>query len=316
MYSSESVWADWPSYLRLYASGELARRAEAAMASLAACALCPRRCRVDRLAGEHGVCRSGALARVASWNRHDWEEPPISGTRGSGTIFFSGCTGACIFCQNFPISHLNHGIDVSVERLASMMLELQAKGCHNVNLVSATHFVPQVLAALTAAVPQGFRLPLVYNSSGYETVETLRLLDGVVDIYLPDAKYADDAVARRLSGFVRYVEANRAALEEMYRQVGADLLLDGEGIAVRGMIIRHLVLPGGLAGSGAVAQWLAGNLSPRVHISIMSQYFPAYHAVGHPELGRKITEEEYEAAVGAFVAAGLETGWQQEPDGT
>lgn len=316
MYSSGSIGAEWPSYLSLYSTGELARRAEAAMATLAACTLCPRRCRSNRLAGELGVCRSGALARVASWNRHDWEEPPISGTRGSGTIFFSGCTGACIFCQNYPISHLNHGIDAPAERLASMMLELQARGCHNINLVTGTHFVPQVLAALVVAVPQGFRLPLVYNTSGYETVETLRLLDGVVDIYLPDAKYADDAVARRVSGFKGYVEANRAALREMFRQVGPDLELDDEGIARRGMIIRHLVLPEGLAGSAEVAQWLASNLSPRLYVSIMSQYFPAYRAIGHPQLGRKITPEEYEAAVAAFVAAGLETGWQQEPDGT
>jgi len=308
------VGAGLPSYLSLYASGELAQRAEAAMAGLAACSLCPRRCRVNRLAGELGACRSGALARVASWNRHDWEEPPISGTRGSGTIFFSGCTGACIFCQNYPISHLNHGVDVLPERLASMMLELQARGCHNINLVTGTHFVPQVLAALVVAVPRGFRLPLVYNTSGYETVDTLRLLDGVVDVYLPDAKYADDAIAQRLSGFKRYVEANRAALREMYRQVGHDLVLDREGIAVRGMIVRHLVLPGGLAGSPEVAYWLANNLSPKVHVSIMSQYFPAYRAVGDAQLGRKITREEYEAAVGAFVAAGLETGWQQEPE--
>lgn len=316
MCPSESFGAELPSYLSLYASGELARRAEEATAGLSACTLCPRRCRVDRLAGKLGVCRSGAMARVASWNRHDWEEPPISGTRGSGTIFFSGCTGACIFCQNYPISHLNHGIDVPAERLASMMLELQARGCHNINLVSGTHFVPQILAALVVAVPQGFRLPLVYNTGGYETVETLRLLDGVVDIYLPDAKYADDVIARRLSGFKGYVEANRAALQEMYRQVGPDLVLDSEGIAVRGMIVRHLVLPEGLAGSAEVARWLAANLSTRLHVSLMSQYFPAYRAVGHAQLGRKITREEYEAAVEAFVAAGLDTGWQQEPDGT
>lgn len=304
-----------PSYLSLYASGELERRAEAAAAVLAHCTLCPHRCGVDRLVGKLGLCHSGAVARVASWNRHNWEEPPISGTRGSGTIFFSGCTGACLFCQNYPISQLNHGLDVDAERLASMMLELQRRGCHNINLVSGTHVVPQILAALVVAIPQGFCLPLVYNTSGYESVETLRLLDGVVDIYLPDAKYADDAPARELSGFRRYVEHNRAALQEMCRQVGPGLLLDAEGIAVRGLIVRHLVLPEGLAGSRSVAAWLAASLSPLVHVSIMGQYFPAYKAVGHARLGRRVTGHEYQAAVQAFVDAGLETGWQQEADG-
>ena len=308
--------AGLPSYLRLHESGELARRAEAAWRSLAHCTLCPRRCRANRLAGEHGFCRSGATARVASWNRHLWEEPPVSGTRGSGTIFFSGCTGACLFCQNFPISQLGVGQDVSVERLASMMLELQRDGCHNLNLVTGTHFLPQILAALNLAIPQGLRLPLVHNTSGYESVETLRLLEGVVDIYLPDAKYADDRIARELSGFRRYVQHNRAALLEMARQVGTGLELDGQGLAVRGLIVRHLVLPGGLAGSGQVARWLAENLSATVHVSIMGQYFPAHRAVGHPVLGRKVSPEEYERAVEAFVQAGLETGWQQEDEAT
>jgi putative pyruvate formate lyase activating enzyme len=309
------VIAQYPSYLRLEASGELAARAEAAQAILAHCTLCPRRCRVDRLAGELGFCRSGAQARVASWNRHPWEEPPISGTRGSGTIFFSGCTGACLFCQNYPISQLGVGQEATAGQLASMMLELQAKGCHNINLVTATHFVPQVLAALRLAIARGFHLPLVYNSSGYETVETLRLLEGVVDIYLPDAKYADDKVARRISGFRRYVHSNRAALREMYRQVGARLQLDANGLAVRGMIVRHLVLPGGLAGSREVARWLADKLSSEVHVSVMSQYFPAYRAVDHPTLGRRVRPDEYAAAVDAFVEAGLESGWQQEAEG-
>ncbi len=304
----------YPSYLRLQESGALHDRVEAAQRLLAPCTLCPRRCRVDRIAGEMGYCRSGATARVASWNRHPWEEPPISGTRGSGTIFFSGCTGACIFCQNYPISQLGVGQAADASRLASMMLELQARGCHNLNLVTGTHFVPQVLAALEIAISQGFRLPLVYNTSGYESVETLRLLDGIVDVYLPDSKYADDEVARRLSGFRRYVHFNRLALLEMFRQVGADLVLDSDGLAVRGMIVRHLVLPDGLAGSAEVARWLAANLSPRIHVSIMGQYFPAHRAVGDPVLGRKITPEEYEAAVEAFIDAGLETGWRQEQD--
>ena len=301
-----------PSYLKLYREGELARRVEEAYAFLENCTLCPRRCRVNRLAGEKGFCRSGAEPKVASWTLHPWEEPPISGSRGSGAIFFSGCVGRCLFCQNYPISQLGVGNVVSVERLAEMMLELQGRGAHNLNLVTATHFVPQVMAALLQAIPQGLHLPLVYNCGGYDALETLRLLDGVIDIYLPDAKYADDEVARRLSGFRRYVEANRAALREMYRQVGEELILDEEGMAVRGLIVRHLVLPGGIAGTKETLRWLAENLSRRVHISIMAQYFPAHKAIGHPLLGRKITAEEYEEALRACEEAGFEYGWKQE----
>jgi putative pyruvate formate lyase activating enzyme len=301
-----------PSYLNLYCNGELARRIERAYASLEDCCLCPRECGVNRLQGKQGFCRAGAEPKVASWNVHPWEEPPISGARGSGAIFFSGCTGRCLFCQNYPISQLGVGNEVSVERLAEMMLELQRKGCHNINLVTPTHFVPQILAALPHAIEGGLRLPLVYNTSGYEMVEVLELLEGVVDIYLPDAKYADDETARRLSGFVRYVEANRAALKEMYRQVGGEMVLDDEGIARRGLIVRHLVLPGGLAGTPEVLRWLAENLSPRVYVSLMDQYFPAHKAVGHPILGRKITVEEYENALNAFDEVGLENGWRQE----
>ncbi len=301
-----------PGYLALNRSGELARRVEAVYDLLAPCRLCPRECGADRLSGEEGFCRSGAQPKVASWTLHPWEEPPISGARGSGTIFFSGCTGRCLFCQNYPISQLGVGNVVTVERLAEMMVELQQRGAHNVNLVTPTHFVPQILAALSLAVEMGLRLPLVYNSSGYESVEVLRLLDGVVDVWLPDAKYATDDVARRLSGFSRYVEHNRAALREMYRQVGDELLLDGEGIAQRGLIIRHLVLPGGLAGTREVLRWIAKELSPRVHVSLMGQYFPAYRAVGHPLLGRKLTTEEYEDALAAFDEADLERGWRQE----
>jgi putative pyruvate formate lyase activating enzyme len=304
----------FPSYLNLYRNGELARRIERAYASLEDCCLCPRECGVNRLQGKQGFCRAGAEPKVASWNVHPWEEPPISGGRGSGTIFFSGCTGRCLFCQNYPISQLGVGNEIAVERLAEMMLELQGKGCHNINLVTPTHFVPQIMAALPHAIERGFRLPLVHNTSGYDTVEALKFLEGVVDIYLPDAKYADDETARRLSGFVGYVEANRAALKEMYRQVGEELVLDDEGIARRGLIVRHLVLPGGVAGTPEVLRWLAENLSPRVHISLMDQYFPAHKAVGHPILGRKITEEEYEDALRAFDEAGLENGWRQEHD--
>lgn len=304
----------WPAYLALADSGELGVRVKQARAHLSACDLCPRRCGVDRLQGQVGFCRAGALARVASHNAHHWEEPPISGTRGSGTIFFSHCTGRCLFCQNYPISQLGVGEEVSARQLAGMMLTLQRWGCHNVNLVTPTHYVPQILEGLELAVAGGLRIPLVYNTSGYDTVETLRLLDGVVDIYLPDAKYADDAVARRLSGFVDYVEHNRAALLEMRRQVGVALQVDEQGLARRGLIIRHLVLPDGLAGTEEVLCWIAQHLSTSVYVSLMAQYFPAHRAVGDPQLGRRITFDEYDAALEALQQVGLENGWQQEID--
>ena len=300
-----------PTYLSLAASGVLRARVEEARARLAACDLCPRECGVNRLQGELGYCRSGALAKVASWNVHRGEEPPISGERGSGTIFFSNCTAHCLFCQNYPISQLGVGQEVAAERLAEMMLELQGRGSHNINLVTPTHFVPQFLAALELAIPQGLRIPILYNTSGYDSVETLRLLEDVVDIYLPDAKYTDDEVARRISGFKDYVPHNRAALLEMQRQVGSDLILDEEGIARRGMIVRHLVLPHGLSQTPDVLRWIAENLSQRVHISLMSQYFPAHKAVGDAELGQGLSPEEYDAALAAFEEAGLENGWQQ-----
>jgi putative pyruvate formate lyase activating enzyme len=259
-----------------------------------------------------GYCRAGAEPVVASWASHPWEEPPISGTKGSGTIFFSHCTAHCLFCQNYPISQLGVGQTVTPERLAEMMLELQSRKCHNINLVTPTHFVAQILSALAIAAAQGLCLPLVYNSSGYETVETLRLLHGVVDIYLPDAKYADETIARHLSRFRGYVSANQAALLEMYRQVGHNLQLDAEGIALRGLIIRHMILPQGLAGTRQVLGWIANQLSPSVHVSLMAQYFPAHRAVGHPSLGRKVSGAEYLDALEAFDALGLEHGWRQE----
>ncbi len=304
-----------PRYLALHASGELHKQVEIARGRLAACDICPRACGVNRLQGQVGYCRAGAVAEVASWTVHRWEEPPISGTRGSGTIFFSHCTARCLFCQNYPISQLGVGQEADAARLAGMMLELQRRGCHNINLVTPTHYVPQILAAVEASVPRGLHIPLLYNSSGYDTVETLRLLDGVIDIYLPDAKYADDAVARRLSDYRDYPAHNRAALIEMQRQVGAGLEMDEQGIAVRGMIIRHLVLPQQLSQTAEVLHWIARNLSPQSYVSLMSQYFPAHRAPGHPELGRSITPDEYWEALQAFEDAGLENGWKQELEG-
>lgn len=300
-----------PSYVTLHHSGELDRRIEAARALLAPCRLCPHRCSVDRLAGERGVCGMGDRPKISSWNLHRWEEPPVSGTRGSGTIFFSGCTGHCRFCQNYPVSQLGYGDIVSVERLGGMMLELQRKGAHNINFVTPTHFMPFILAALPRAIHAGLRLPLVYNTSGYELATSLQLLDGIIDVWLPDAKYADSRIARQLSGFTDYVEHNQSALLEMYRQVGDSLVLD-DGLVTRGMIIRHLVLPHGLAGTPLVLKWIAAAISPCVHVSLMDQYFPAYKAVGDPALGRKLTAGEYQAALDALGDAGLENGWCQD----
>lgn len=306
-----------PRYLALHRSGELGRRVAEAWDRLAACDLCPRACGVDRLSGERGQCRGGARLQVASASLHHWEEPPISGWRGSGTVFFANCVGRCIFCQNYPISQLGVGRAVSELGLAERMLDLQGRGAHNINLVTASHYLPQVLKALDIAAGRGLRIPLLYNTSGYDGMIALRLLDGVVDIYLPDAKYADDACASRLSGFHGYVAANRAALTEMARQVGVDLELDGDGIARRGLIIRHLVLPGANGHSTGsqtrdVLAWIANNLSPRVHVSLMSQYFPAYKAVDHHQLGRRLLTGEYDDALAAFEDLGLEKGWQQD----
>jgi putative pyruvate formate lyase activating enzyme len=296
---------------RMLASDELLRRVKAAYARLRRCDLCPHDCGVDRIAGETGLCRAGFRPRIASANLHRGEEPPISGERGSGTIFLSGCSLKCRFCQNFPISQLDTGEEVTPLLLATRMLRLQGQKVHNINFVTPTHYLPQILAALWLAVGRGFTLPLVWNSSGYEKVDVLKLLDGIVDVYLPDMKYHDDETARRFSSAPGYGETNRRAVGEMLRQVG-HLETDADGVAQRGLIVRHLVLPGGAAGSTEILPWIARNLGRETHVSLMKQYFPAHEATGMPELGRKITDEEYELAVEALDSAGLENGWVQE----
>jgi putative pyruvate formate lyase activating enzyme len=298
-------------YIDLYQSGELLKRVKAAYARLKSCDICPHDCRVNRSAGEVGICQSGARSRIASSNVHRGEEPPISGTRGSGTIFFSNCNLRCRFCQNFPISQFGNGEDVSIRELAVRMLKLQRQRVHNLNLVTPTHFLPQFLAALHLAVREGFCLPIVWNSNGYERVDALELLDGVVDIYLPDMKYVAEESAVNLSSAPGYREINRSAVGEMLRQVG-QMQLDGEGVAVRGLIIRHLVLPEGKAGSREILHWIAGNLGRETNISLMRQYFPAHLASSTPGIDRKITDAEYEEAVAALEENGLENGWVQE----
>ncbi|HTY07918.1 MAG TPA: radical SAM protein [Candidatus Edwardsbacteria bacterium] len=286
-------------------------RSQEASRLLASCQLCPRRCGVDRTNGAPGYCRSGALPAVASHNAHHGEEPPISGSRGSGTIFFARCNLRCAYCQNWPISQQGQGREVSIDELAGMMLELQGRGCHNINLVTPSHVVAQVLQALAIAVPAGLNIPLVYNTSGYDSPEALRLLDGVVDIYLPDIRYRDGGSAQHYSDAPDYPAVNAAALQEMWRQVG-QLRCDAEGIAERGMIVRHLVLPGDLSQTRSALQFLARELSPQVHLSLMAQYFPAHRAVDLPELARPVSEEEYRRALDWLDAYGLENGWRQE----
>ncbi|HEY75663.1 MAG TPA: radical SAM protein [Thermoflexia bacterium] len=267
------------------------------------CDLCGRKCGVDRYT-THGACKTGTQAVVASYGPHFGEEDPLRGYRGSGTIFFSWCNLNCQFCQNYDISQLGHGEEVEPEELAAMMLSLQAQGCHNINLVSPSHVVAPILAAVLIAAEAGLRLPLVYNTGGYDSMEALQLLDGVVDIYMPDMKYADEEIAHRYSRVRDYPAVNQAAVKEMHRQVG-DLVLDEQGIALRGLLVRHLVLPGGLAGTPEIARFLAEEVSPDTYINIMDQYRPCYRARQHPPLDRPITAEEYAEAVEAARRAGL-----------
>ncbi len=293
-----------PPYLALAASGELAQRVKEAYARLAACDLCPRGCLVDRRAGELGVCRTGERARVSSFGPHLGEEDPLRGWRGSGTIFFTRCNLHCQYCQNADISQTDDGDLLEPEELAAIMLQLQAQGCHNINLVSPTHVVPQILAAVLIAATAGLRLPLVYNTGGYDAVSTLKLLDGVVDIYMPDMKYADAAAGQKYSKVPEYPQHNRAAVREMHRQVG-DLVLDERGLATRGLLVRHLVLPNGLAGTAEVVRFLAREISPNTYLNVMAQYRPAHRAREYPELSRPATRDEYRAAVKLALDAGL-----------
>ncbi len=291
------------AYRRLVSTGELTERRDAAVAMLAECQLCPRQCHANRLGGEPGFCRSGRQALVASHGPHFGEERPLVGANGSGTIFFANCSLGCIFCQNYDISHLGHGRAVSDARLAELLLDLQSLGCHNINLVTPTHFVPQILEALVVAAQLGLEVPLVYNCGGYESVATLALLDGVVDIYMPDAKYSDSEAAAQLSGAADYPQHMKVAIAEMHRQVG-DLQIDERGLARRGLLVRHLVLPENLAGTEEIVRFLA-NLSPNTYVNVMAQYRPCYRASEVEQINRRPTVAEYRAAVHAALAAGL-----------
>lgn len=282
-------------------------RAREAISRLESCQICPRHCRVNRLKNELGFCRGERHARIYSYAPHFGEEPPLVGTCGSGTIFFSGCNLSCVFCQNYEISQLDQGTEVRAIGLASMMKRLQDLGCHNINFVTPSHYVPQILEALTAARAMGLSIPLVYNSGGYDSVETLRLLDGIFDIYMPDMKYGSEEMALKYSNAPEYTRYAKAAIQEMHRQVG-DLEIDDEGVAVRGLLIRHLVLPGGAAGTAEVVRFLSQEVSGNTYLNVMAQYRPEYKACGYSELDRSLIALEYREAVRMAEDAGLTRG--------
>lgn len=290
--------------MALARSGELNQRAETAVARMARCELCPRRCGVDRLNGEHGYCRTGRKARVASYSPHFGEESPLVGTHGSGTIFMSSCNLLCSFCQNREVSHGNEGQDAEPDQIAQVMLLLAEQGCGNVNVVTPSHVVPQVLEALVIAAGRGLNVPLVYNTGGYDEVETLRLLDGVVDIYMPDFKFWDRARSARYCDAPDYPEKARAAIREMHRQVG-DLELDENGLARRGLLVRHLVMPGGIAGTRRIAEFIAGEISPDTYVNVMDQYRPCGDACRDETIDRRLSAQEFREAAAAAREAGL-----------
>jgi putative pyruvate formate lyase activating enzyme len=293
-----------PSYLYLLKNGELQERVQRAYRLLGECCLCGWTCKVNRLEGEKGICQTGKKARVSSYGPHLGEEDPLRGWRGSGTIFFSRCNLRCQYCQNYDISQRDSGEEIEPEDLAAMMLELQEYGCHNINLVSPSHVVAQILAGVSIAAQAGLRLPLVYNTGGYDSMESLELLDGVIDIYMPDMKYASPVIARHYSKIRNYPQINQAAVKEMHRQVG-DLQIDNQGIARRGLLVRHLVLPNGLAGTEKIVQYLADEISTNTYLNLMDQYRPAYNARQYPKLNRPINKKEFEQAVQAAHDAGL-----------
>lgn len=300
----------YPRYLNIKEE-ESDRRIEKAYKLLSPCEVCPRKCGVNRLEGEKGFCRSSEEVIVSSYNAHFGEEPPLVGNFGSGTIFFTNCNLKCVYCQNYPISQLGNGNKVSLSELSKIMLALQKRKCHNINLVTPTHFVPQILKSLKSAIKMGLRIPIAYNTSGYDSVNTLKLLNGVVDIYLPDARYADNKIAKKYSSAPNYFEIMKKALKEMHRQVG-DLVTDKIGIARSGLIVRHLILPEGLSGTKKIMHFIAREISPHTYISLMAQYFPAYQAGQFPPLSRRIDREEYRQALQAFKEEGLENGWFQK----
>ena len=293
-----------PLYLQLHREGQLAKRVEEAVSLLGECRLCPRECKVDRLNDQKGYCRTGRRAIVSSYNAHFGEEAPLVGRHGSGTIFFTFCSLRCSFCQNFEISHLGEGAPIDPTELAAIMLQLQGRGCHNINLVTPTHVVPQVLEALMLAAQNGLAIPIVYNSSGYDRVETIRLLRGVVDIYMPDFKFWDEKWAERYCNAPDYRVRAVSAIKEMYAQVG-DLKIDEKGVAQRGLLVRHLVMPYGIAGTDEVMGFISKELSANTYVNVMDQYRPCGTAHDDHYINRRLSSKEYAAALESAEKAGL-----------
>ncbi|MGC9323752.1 MAG: radical SAM protein [Desulfomonilia bacterium] len=293
-----------PSYRALYKTGTLENRIHQALDLLSDCRLCPRECGVDRTSGETGFCSTGRYARVASFGQHFGEESPLVGRNGSGTIFFSSCNLLCTFCQNFDISHQASGEEVGPRELASMMISLSESGCHNINFVTPSHVVPQILEALPAAIEGGVRVPLVFNTGTYDHVSTLQLLDGIFDVYMPDFKFWDESYAQKFCSASDYRDVARNAIREMHRQVG-DLQMDEDGIALRGLLVRHLVMPGGIAGTEQIMHFLAEEISKHTYVNVMDQYHPCYRAHDDALIDRRITREEYMSAVESARNAGL-----------
>jgi len=294
-----------PAYLKLHKTGELKKRGERLWEMMKSCKLCPRECRVNRLAGKKGICRADSKLVVSSYHPHFGEERPLVGKYGSGTIFFSNCSLRCVFCINYEISHLGEGSSTDIEKLADMMLALQKIGCHNINLVTPTHYSAHIILAVDIAAGKGLRLPLVYNTCGWEQMEILKLLDGIVDIYLPDFKYWDSKMAAKYSaGAGIYPEITKSAIMEMHRQVGV-AKPSKDGLIYRGLMIRHLVMPNNAGGSIKVVKWIAENLPKDTYLNIMSQYRPTYKAFDYPEISRRITRQEYEEVVQTAKESGL-----------
>lgn len=298
-----------PSYIEKLTIKDLRERAVALHQLLTECRICPNECNVNRAEGEEGIyCHSTDEIKISSYAPHFGEEPPLVGFNGSGTIFFTNCNLSCVFCQNYDISQLGKGTVGSTSDLAAIMISLQERGCHNINLVSPTHFVPQIVSSLVIAIEKGLDIPIVYNSGGYESVETLKLLEDIVDIYMPDIKYSNNDTALRLSGIKNYWEIVQSAVKEMHRQVG-DLHINRRGIAKRGLLIRHLVLPNEIAGSEKVIDFIADEISKETYINIMDQYYPAYKANQYNELNRRITNNEFDSVIQYAGKKGLVRGF-------
>lgn len=293
-----------PGYLRLYEQGDLATRITTALERLSPCQVCPRLCQVDRLNNEKGVCRTGVKAVVSSYGPHFGEESPLVGSGGSGTIFLTHCNLLCVFCQNYDISHLGEGIETDAGQLAAMMISLQRQGCHNINFVTPSHVVPQILAALPAAIAKGLSVPLVYNSSGYDSIDTLKLLEGIFDIYMPDFKFWTRESGKRYAKAPDYADKARKAILEMHRQVG-DLVINAEGLAVRGLLVRHLVMPGGLAETRDILHFLAREISIDTYVNVMDQYRPCGKADQYPPIDRPLSHDEFREALDMARESGL-----------